>query len=143
VAGPLGAEAQSTGKLPKIGLLLLGTPETDPSRRAAAFREGLRELRWIEGQNILLESRYAPGDLNRAYRRDQLIALATELAHQKVDAIVAFGTPPSLAARQVTTTIPIVMAAAENPVELALVASLARPGGERHRAHPGRGRSGS
>jgi putative ABC transport system substrate-binding protein len=129
VGVPVGAEAQSTGKGPKVGLLLLGTPKADPTRRAVAFREGLRDLKWIEGQNIFLESRYAPGDLDRAYRRDQLIALARELAHQKVDAIVAFGTPPSLAAREVTDRIPIVMVAVENPVELTLVTSLARPGG--------------
>ncbi len=126
---PLAADAQSPGKPSKVGLLLLGTPEADASRRAAAFREGLRERGWIEGQNILLESRYAPGDLNRARQRDQLVPLAAELAQQQVAAIVAFGTLPSLAARQATATIPIVMAAAQDPVGTGLVASLARPGG--------------
>ncbi len=129
LAAPLSAGAQSTGKLPKVGLLLLGTPEADPTRRAVAFREGLRELKWIEGQNILLESRYTPGNLDRAYPLDQLTPLAAELAQQQVAAIVAFGTLPSLAARKATPTIPIIMVAAENPVQYSLVASLGRPGG--------------
>ncbi len=97
---PLAAGAQSPGKPAKVGLLLLGTPEADTSRRAVAFREGLRELRWTEGQNILLEYRYASANLDRAYPLDQLVPLAAELARQKVDAIVAFGTLPSLAARR-------------------------------------------
>ncbi len=126
---PRASNAQSPGKLPKVGLLLLGTPEADTSRRAAAFRERLRELRWTEGQNILLDYRYAPGNLERAYPLDQLVPLAAELAQQRVDVIVAFGTLPSLAARRATTTIPIIMAAAENPVQNNLVASLGRPGG--------------
>jgi ABC-type uncharacterized transport system substrate-binding protein len=125
----LAADAQSQGKSPKIGLLLVGTLETDASRHAAAFREGLRELGWVEGQNILLEYRYAPGNLFRARQRDDLVPLAVELAQQKVDAVVAFGTMASLAAREATTTIPIVMAAAQNPVGSGLVANLARPGG--------------
>jgi len=111
------------GKPPRVGLLLLGTPEADTSRGAAAFREGLRELKWTEGQDILLEYRYAPANLDRAYAQDQLVALVAELARQKVDVIVAFGTLPSFAARQATTTIPIVMAAAN------LIASLWHPGG--------------
>jgi len=128
LAQPLAVGAQSPGKPAKVGLLLLGTPEADTSRRAAAFREGLRELRWTEGQNILLEYRYASGNLDRAYPLDQLIPLAAELARQKIDAIVAFGTLPSLAARKATALIPIIMAAAENPVQNNLVASLGRPG---------------
>ncbi len=126
---PLAAGAQSPGKPAKVGLLLLGTPEADTSRRAAAFRNGLRELRWTEGQNILIEYRNAPGNLDRAYPLDQLVPLAAELAQQKVDVIVAFGTLPSMAARKATAMIPIIMAAAENPVQNNLVASLGRPGG--------------
>lgn len=126
---PLAADAQSSGKPPKVGLLLLGTPETDPTRRAAAFREGLRDLGWIEGKNIFIEYRYASGKLYRARQRDELVPLAIEFAQQKVDVLVAFGTLPSLAARQATTTIPIVMAAAQDPVGSGLVANLARPGG--------------
>jgi putative ABC transport system substrate-binding protein len=129
LAAPLAADAQSPGKPPKVGLLLLGTPEADASRRAAAFREGLRELGWIEGQNIFLEYRYASGNLYRAFPWDQLVPLAADLAQQKVDAIVAFGTLASLTARQATAMIPIIMVAAENPVQNNLVASLGRPGG--------------
>jgi putative tryptophan/tyrosine transport system substrate-binding protein len=126
--GPLTADAQAPGKLPKVGLLFLGTSEAGASRWAA-FREALRELRWIEGQDILLEYRHASGDLYRVKHRDELVPLAVELAQQKVDAIVAFGTLASLAARQATTTIPIVMTAAQDPVGSGLAASLARPRG--------------
>jgi putative ABC transport system substrate-binding protein len=126
---PIAADAQSRGKPPKVGLLLLGSPEADTSRRAAAFRGGLQELGWIEGKNIFLEVQNAPGNLDRAYPLDQLIPLAAELARQKVDVIVAFGTLPSLAARQATAMIPIIMAAAESPVQNNLIASLGRPGG--------------
>ncbi len=129
VGAPLGADAQSTGKHPKIGLLLLGTPESDPTHRAAAFREGLHELKWVEGQNIFLEYRYASGNLYRAYPLDQLVALSAELAQQQVEIIVAFGTTASLAARKAGAMMPIVMVAAENPVGNGLVASLGRPGG--------------
>ena len=122
------ADAQAPGKLPKVGLLSLGMSEADASRRVA-FREGLRNLGWIEGQNILFESRVAPGHLDRKYASEELGPLATELVQQHVDVIVAFGTAPSQAARQATATTPIVMAAAENPVGLGLVASLARPAG--------------
>ena len=124
----LAAAAQAPGKLPKVGLLSLGMSEADASRRVA-FREGLRNLGWIEGQNILFESRVAPGHLDRKYASEELVPLATELVQQHVDVIVAFGTAPSQAARQATATTPIVMAAAENPVGLGLVASLARPAG--------------
>jgi putative ABC transport system substrate-binding protein len=126
---PRTSKAQSPGKPPKVGLLFLGAPEADASRRAAAFREGLQGLGWIEGQNILLEYRYASGNLYRAYPGDQLELLAAELTQQQVAAIVAFGTLASLAARQATAVIPIIMVAAENPVQKSLVASLGHPGG--------------
>ena len=121
------AGAQAPGKLAKVGLLFLGSSEANVPR-GAAFREGLRALRWIEGQNIVFESRAASGNLDRGYALSELVPLATELAQHQVDVIVAFGYPPSEAARQATATIPIVMAAVENPVGWNLVASLARPG---------------
>ena len=127
LAAPLATGAQSPGKPAKVGLLFLGTSEADAAR-LAAFRDGLRALRWIEGQNIVFESRVAPGNLDRKSALNELVPLATELAQQRVDVIVAFGTPPTQAARQATTTIPIVMTAAENPVGWGLIASLARPG---------------
>ena len=122
------AGAQAPGKLAKVGLLFLGSSEANVPR-GAAFREGLRALRWIEGQNIVFESRAASGNLDRGYALSELVPLATELAQHQVDVIVAFGYPPSEAARQATATIPIVMAAVENPVGWNLVASLAHPGG--------------
>jgi putative ABC transport system substrate-binding protein len=125
---PLAADAQAPGKPPKVGLLLHGTPELDPAQRVAAFREGLRALRWIDGQNILLESRSTPGNYDRSYPLDQLVMLAAELVQQQVAAIVAFGTMPSMAARKATAMIPIVMVAVENPVQNNLVASLGHPG---------------
>ena len=125
---PLATNAQPSGKPPTVGLLSLGTSEADAARRVA-FREGLRELRWIEGQTILFESGVGSGNLDRKYAWDELVPLATAMAQQHVDVIVAFGTTPSQAARMATATIPIVMAGAENPVGTSLVASLARPGG--------------
>jgi putative ABC transport system substrate-binding protein len=115
------AEAQQAGT-PRIALL-------DASPMAArvaewnAFRQGLRDLGYVEGQNITIESRWADG------RYERLPDLAAELVRLKPDLIVAAGTPAALAAKQATTTIPIVMAGAADPVRLKLLASLARPGG--------------
>jgi len=122
------ADAQAPGKLAKVGLLFLGSSGAN-APRGAALRDGLRALRWIEGQNIVFESRIAPGTLDGRFALSELVPLATELAHHQVDVIVAFGYPPSEAARQATATVPIVMAAVENPVGWNLVASLAHPGG--------------
>ena len=83
----------------------------------------MRELGYVEGQNIALESRWAHGKVER------LPGMAAELVRLKVNVIVTAGTPPALAAKQATTTIPIVMASGGDPVGLGLVASLARPGG--------------
>jgi putative ABC transport system substrate-binding protein len=88
-----------------------------------AFRQGLRELGWVEGQNIAIEYRLAEG------RLDRLPHLAAELVRLKVDVILATSTPPAVAAKNATTTIPIVMATSADPVGQRLVASLARPGG--------------
>jgi len=88
-----------------------------------AFRQGLRELGWVEGQNIIIDYRFAEG------RLDRLPDLADELVRLKVDVIVAGPTPPAVAARNATRTIPIVMTNAAEPVELGLVTSLARPRG--------------
>jgi putative ABC transport system substrate-binding protein len=123
VATALAVAAQPAAKAPRIGLLLLTTPEQDVSQRAVAFRDGLRDLGWVEDQNILLEYQYAGGE------RDRLVPLARELVQQKVDVIVAFGTEATRAARRVTPRIPIVMASVGDPVGAGLVRSLARPGG--------------
>jgi ABC-type uncharacterized transport system substrate-binding protein len=87
------------------------------------FRQEMRKLGWIEGKNIAIEYRFAEQKL------DRLPQLAAELVHLKVDLIVVSGTPPAVAAKKATTTIPIVMAASADPVGAGLVASLARPGG--------------
>ena len=128
LAAPLAAEAQQRGKAPRIGLLSPGSPSDagrSPSNLAvlfAAFREGLRELGYVEGQNIEIESRWAEGNY------DRLPGLAADLVRLKVAVIVTYGTPASQAAKRATATIPIVMAAIIDPLASGLVASLARPG---------------
>jgi putative ABC transport system substrate-binding protein len=123
LASPLAAEAQQTGKVPRIGFLGGRTP-SDTSPLLDAFRQGLRELGWVEGQNIVIDYRYAEG------RFDRLPELAAELVRLKVDIIVAAGgTPTAAAAKNATGTIPIVMIAVRDPVGTGLIASLARPGG--------------
>jgi putative ABC transport system substrate-binding protein len=124
LAAPLAAEAQPAGKVYRIAFLGGGS-STDGYSEAfrEAFRQGLRELGWVEGQNILIDYRFAKGTL------DRLPALAAELVRLKVDVIVAAPTPAVVAARNATQTIPIVMINVGDPVGLGLVASLARPGG--------------
>jgi putative ABC transport system substrate-binding protein len=119
-AWPLAARAQQP-KLPTIGFLG-ATPSTE-SQRVAAFVQRLRELAWIDGRNLAIEYRWAEG---RDERYTEIIA---EFIRIKVDVIVTVGTSPTLAAKRATTTIPIVFAAAGDPVGTGRVASLARPGG--------------
>jgi putative tryptophan/tyrosine transport system substrate-binding protein len=116
------AEAQQPKKVPQIGFLIGGTPSSTVAR-SEAFRQGLRELGYIEGKTIMLEWRYAEGKL------DRLPALAAELVRLKADIIVTSGATPTGAAKQVTSTTPIVMAQDTDPVGSGFVASLARPGG--------------
>src|SRR4029434_11127658 len=115
---PLAAEAQEAGKVARIGML--GGPPSDPF--VEAFRQGLRELGYVEGQNIVLEYRWAGGRMTR------LPGLAADLGRIKVDIIVA-SSQGAVAAKRATTEIPIVMPIITDPVRLGLVASLARPGG--------------
>ncbi len=121
---PLAARAQQqqAGKLPRIGFLGLTSPSDRPSL-LDAFRQGLRELGWVEGQNIVIDYRYAEG------RVDRLPDLAADLVRLKVDLIVSLGTQGVTAAKNATETIPIVMIAVRDPVDTGLIASLARPGG--------------
>ena len=121
-AAPLAAGAQQAGKVPRIGLLSLTSPSDRPPLRDA-FRQRLRELGWVEGQNIVIDYRYAEG------RVDRLPDLATELVRLKVDLIVSAGTQGATAAKNATETIPIVMIGVRDPVGTGLIASLARPGG--------------
>src|SRR6266536_231608 len=118
---PLAARAQQGGKVYRIGFFSAGAANTPHLR--AAFVETLRKLGWIEGKNVVFEYRYAENRLER------LPELAEELVRLNVDIIVAPGTLAPLAAKRVTTTIPIVMANAGDPLGSGLVSSLARPGG--------------
>jgi putative tryptophan/tyrosine transport system substrate-binding protein len=119
LAAPLGARAQEAGRLARIGVLFGGSP---PDPFVEAFKQGLRELGYVEGRHVSIEYRFAEG------RSDRLPDLAAELVRLKVDVIVA-ASQAALAAKQATITIPIVMPIITDPVALALVASLARPGG--------------
>jgi ABC-type uncharacterized transport system substrate-binding protein len=119
IAGPQAARAQKVGKIRSIGLFSAGSTPASLS----AFRDALRELGWIEEKDIVFEHRYAENRLERLHE------LAAELVRLNVDVIVAAGTLAPLAARKATTTIPIVMLAAGDPLGSGLVASLARPGG--------------
>jgi putative ABC transport system substrate-binding protein len=121
-AWPLAARAQQAGKLPTIGFLGASTPSAW-NQWTAAFVQRLRELGWTEGRTIAIEYRWAE------LREERLAELAAELVRLKVDVIVTSGTPQVLAAKQATSVIPIVFAAAGDPVGNNLVASLARPGG--------------
>src|SRR5712692_6193876 len=118
---PLAIEAQQAGKVPRIGFLFYGSP--GPSPELDAFRQGLRELGYIEGQNIAIEVRSANG------RVGQLPELAAKLVRLKLDVIVTPGTPASMAAKQATSTIPIVFAGVADAVGAGLVGNFARPGG--------------
>jgi putative ABC transport system substrate-binding protein len=120
VVWPIAGMAQQ-GKSARIGILALGTP--DPEGFVMEFREGLRELGYIEGQNIQLEFRSAGG------KADNLAAMAAELIALKVDIIVAFQTPAATAAKQATKDIPIVLGSVGDPIGTGLIASFARPGG--------------
>jgi putative ABC transport system substrate-binding protein len=119
---PLAARAQQREKLPTIGFLGQHA-RSAVTEWTAAFVQRLRELGWIEGRTIAIEYRWAEG------RNERFTEIADEFVRRKVDIIVTSGTPPVLAAKQATTGIPIVFAAAGDPVEAGLVASLARPGG--------------
>jgi putative ABC transport system substrate-binding protein len=118
----LSAQAQQPAKIPWIGFLAAVSPAA-LSDRTEVFRQGLRELGYVEGKNIVFEYRFAEGKL------DRLPALAADLVRLKVDVIVTAGPPATRAAKAATTTIPIVMAQDSDPVGNGFIASLARPGG--------------
>ena len=121
LVAPLSAETQPAGKVHRIGFLSSGSSKA-PSPVHEGFRQGLRELGRVEGQNIVIDYRFADG-------HDRLPALAAELVRLKVDIIVALATPATAAAKNAPVTIPIVMIGAGDPVGSGFIASLARPGG--------------
>ena len=121
ISAPI-ANAQQSGKIFRIGFLDASTA-SGSAVLLEAFRQELSKLGWIEGKNITIEYRFAE------QKSERLPELAADLVRLKVDLIVVSGTAPALAAKKATTTIPIVMTSAGDPVGAGLVASLARPGG--------------
>ena len=121
-AWPLAARAQQVGRLPTIGFLGANTASTQRTS-TDAFVQRLRELGWIENQTVAIEYRWGEG------RDERFAEIAAEFVRLKVDVILTFATPSSIAAKNATAVIPIVFAAAGDPVGTGLVASLARPGG--------------
>jgi putative ABC transport system substrate-binding protein len=123
VALNFSTEAQQPAKIPRIGYVSGSGDANNPGRSVEAFQQGLRDLGYIEGKNILVEYRYPDG------RLDQVPRLVNELVQLRVDVLVTVPLPAILAAKQATKTIPIVMVATVDPVATGLVDSLARPGG--------------
>src|SRR5262249_37697085 len=124
LAAPLAAEAQQIRSVPRLGMMSFTTPgQPEEQRRIEIFKQALRELGYVQGQSIAIEYRHSAGN-------DELFPrLAAELVDLKVDVILTYGTKATRAAKQATSTIPIVMLTVLDPVSAGLVASLARPGG--------------
>lgn len=122
VCVPLAAEARQAGEVRRIGYLDQGSSSRNRPY-LEAFKQGLHDLGWIEGQNMVIETRFADG------KTDQLPMLAAELVRLKMDVIVTWTTPAALAAKRATATTPIVFGFSADPVGSKIIASLARPGG--------------
>ena len=123
------AQAQQPAKIPRIGYLSPGRDSNPPGLPVEAFRQGLRDLGYIEGKNILVEYRYFEG------KPDLIPSLVAELVQLKVDVLVLISLQTIRAAKQATKTIPIVMVTTVDPVATGLIDSLAHPGGNYHGAH--------
>jgi ABC-type uncharacterized transport system substrate-binding protein len=121
VAWPIAARAQQSAKISRLGVLLYSTPQADPQMESV--RRGLRDLGYVEGRNLVVSYRYAEG------KSERLPELATELANLKPDVLLAIGGDVAPILAKATQIIPIVFAISADPVQLGLVASLARPGG--------------
>ena len=120
---PLAARASEPGgRVVRLGFVGPGSPSTDP-RGIAAFKERLRELGYVEGQNLVIEARWADGQF------DQLPELMAEVIAQEIDVLVTYSTMPALAAKKATSTIPIVVAVMAEPLRTGLATNLARPTG--------------
>src|SRR2546425_10127375 len=119
---PMAADAETPAKARRVGLMMSTNPVA-ASHIVAAFADGLRELGHVEGKNVVFEYRWAEG------KPERFSEMAADLVRHKVDVIVASSQAPAIAAKRATSTIPIVMVNATDPVEAGLVASLARPGG--------------
>ncbi len=122
LVAPRAAQAQQQGKVFRVGALTPAFPTSEPYPPLEAFRQGLRALGYVEGQNLVMEYRYAEGF-------ERIPELAADLVRLQVEVIVASGVPAIRAAQHTTRTIPIVMAGTADPVAAGVVASLARPGG--------------
>ena len=119
---PLAADAQQPGKVYRIGYLS-GNPQANTQEAIEAFIDAMRDFGFVEGRNLAIERRYADGNYDRLQR------LVEELIQYKVDVILTYGTPATLAAKNATKTIPVVFGAVADPVVAGLVLSLPRPGG--------------
>ena len=120
---PLGVQSQPRDKVVRIGYLAMNRMAASPPQQHGAFMQGLRDLGYVEGRNLVIEYREAAG------KPERLPALAAELVALKPDVIVAPTTPAALAAKQATSTIPIIFFGSSDPVTSGLVAGLGRPGG--------------
>src|SRR5262245_28533863 len=123
LVAPLAAEAQQRGKVPRLGVLVPAEPPSPDEPNVTAFRQGLRDLGYVEGQTVAIEYRYALG------RQERFPALIAELVQRPVDILIVGSAPAALAAKQATQALPIVSLGSADPVGSGLVASLARPGG--------------
>ena len=127
IAFPCRADAQQRERIPHVGILSPSAPSTAADANLEAFRQGLRDLGYVEGRNIILEYRWAEN------REDRYPPLIADLIRLKVDIIYTSSTPAVIVAKQATKTTPIVFPVSSDPVSVGIVASLARPGGKRYR----------